>query len=108
MPFLSKKTKTRMKKRTRRNRKTRKNTKKGGKQKVQTLFQPSLLDPSVIRYKTIISGNKDMTTSDEVEEYLQSLKMKPTNSKEMYLQENTIEYKPKSTNTSSTTTNENI
>jgi len=49
-----------------------------------------------------------MTTSDEVEEYLQSLKMKPTNSKEMYLQENTIEYKPKSTNTSSTTTNENI
>jgi hypothetical protein len=105
MPFLSKKTKTRMKKRTRKNRKTRKTTKKGGKQKIQTLFQPSLLDPGVIRYRTLITGNKDMTTSEEVEEYLQSLKLNPTKSKEMYLQENEIEYKPITINSNTTNTN---
>lgn len=74
---------------TRKNRKTRK---VGGKQKIQTLFQPSLLDPSVIRYKTLITGDKDITVSDEVEEYLQSLLSKPNINKAKYLKETIIEY----------------
>ena len=83
-----------MKKRTLKNRKTRKNTKKGGKQKIQTLFQQSLLNPDVIRYKTLITGNKDMTTSEEVEEYLQSLKLNHKKSNVMHLRDNEIEYPP--------------
>jgi len=79
--------------RTKKNRKTRKNAKKGGKQKIQTLFQQSLLDPNIIRYKTLITGNKDISTSDEVEEYLQSLRINPKKSNLMYLKENDIEYK---------------
>jgi len=83
------------KKKMRKTRKNRKTRKIGGKQKIQTLFQPSLLDPSVIRYKTLITGDKDITVNDEVEEYLQSLLRKPNISKAKYLKETIIEYPSK-------------